>query len=65
MALCAPAFGAIPRWRVERVGDTVFVSEKLPALAQYPEANTKRPPNSPSSIVIVGEAPLVSQRRIC
>jgi apoptosis-inducing factor 3 len=54
MALCAPAFDAIPRWRVERVGDRVFVREKLPELAQYPEANTKRPPNSPSSVVIVG-----------
>lgn len=49
MALCAPAFDAIPRWRVERIGDRVFVREKLPELA-----NTKRPPNSPSSVVIVG-----------
>jgi apoptosis-inducing factor 3 len=54
MALCAPAFDAIPRWRVERVGNRVFVREKLPALAQHPEANTKRPPNSPSSVVILG-----------
>src|SRR6516164_7699866 len=53
-ALCAPAFDAIPRWRVELVGDRVFVREKLPALPQYPEANTKTPPNSPSSVVIVG-----------
>jgi apoptosis-inducing factor 3 len=53
-ALCAPAFDAIPRWRVERVGDRVFVREKLPALAEYPEAKTNRPPNSPSSVVIVG-----------
>jgi NADPH-dependent 2,4-dienoyl-CoA reductase/sulfur reductase-like enzyme/nitrite reductase/ring-hydroxylating ferredoxin subunit len=54
IALCAPAFDAIPRWRVERVGNRVFVREKLPALAQYPEANTKRPSNSPSSVVILG-----------
>jgi apoptosis-inducing factor 3 len=54
MALCAPAFDAIHRWRVERVADRVFVREKLPALAQWPEANTRRPPNSPSSVVIVG-----------
>ena len=54
MALCAPAFDAIPRWRVERVGDRAFVREKLAALAQYPEANTQRPPYSPSSVVIVG-----------
>jgi len=54
MALYAPAFDAIPHWHVERVGDRVFVREKLPALAEYPEANEKRPPNSPSSVVIVG-----------
>src|SRR5215472_9756398 len=54
MALHAPAFDAIPRWRVERVSDRVFVREKFSALAQYPEANTKRPPHSPSSVVIVG-----------
>jgi len=54
MALCGPAFDAIPRWRVERRGDRVIVHEKLPALAQYPETNTKKPPNSPSSVVIVG-----------
>jgi len=54
MALCAPAFDAIPRWRVERVSDRLFVREKLAAPAQYPEASTKRPPNSPSSVVIVG-----------
>lgn len=54
MALRAPAFDAIPRWRVERVGDSVFVREKLPALAQYPEANTSKPPNSPSAVVIIG-----------
>ena len=54
MALCAPAFDAIPRWRVERVGDRVFVREKLASLAQYPEANTAKPPRSPSSVVIVG-----------
>lgn len=54
MALCAPAFDAIPRWRVERAGDRVFVREKLPPLAQYPEPDTKTPPNPPSAVVIVG-----------
>src|SRR6516225_7471394 len=54
LALCAPAFDSIPRWRVERIGDRIFVREKLPSLAQYPESNTTRPPNSPSSVVIVG-----------
>jgi apoptosis-inducing factor 3 len=53
MAVRAPAFDAIPCWRVERVGEKVFVREKL-AATQYPEANSKRPPNSPSSVVIVG-----------
>jgi apoptosis-inducing factor 3 len=54
MALCAPALDAIPRWRVERVGATVFVREKLADLAQYAEANTAKPLNPPSSVVIVG-----------
>ena len=54
MALCAPAFDALPRWRVERVGDRIFVREKLRALVQYPEADTKKSTNSPSSVVIVG-----------
>jgi apoptosis-inducing factor 3 len=53
IALCAPAFDAIPRWRVERVGDRVFVREQLPAVSRYPETNA-RPPSSPSSVVIVG-----------
>ncbi|HTZ32767.1 MAG TPA: FAD-dependent oxidoreductase [Methylomirabilota bacterium] len=54
MARCAPAFDAIPRWRVERVAETVFVREKLPSLAQYPETGSPKPPHSPSSVVIVG-----------
>jgi NADPH-dependent 2,4-dienoyl-CoA reductase/sulfur reductase-like enzyme/nitrite reductase/ring-hydroxylating ferredoxin subunit len=54
MALRAPAFDAIPCWRVERAGASVFVREKLPAFVQYPEPNAPKPPNSPSSVVIVG-----------
>lgn len=54
MPLDAPAFDAIPRWRVERVGDKIFVREKLAALAQYPEANRKTPSSPPASVVIVG-----------
>src|SRR5215470_7685366 len=50
-ALCAPAFDAIPCWRVERVDDRVFVREKLPALAQYTEVDAQNPPHSPSSVV--------------
>lgn len=53
MALCAPAFDAIPRWRLERVGERLFVREKLPPLAQYPEDHAT-PPHSPSSVIIVG-----------
>jgi apoptosis-inducing factor 3 len=54
MPLRAPALDAIPRWSVERVGNEIFVREKLPALALYPEANAPAPSNSPSSVVIVG-----------
>src|SRR5258707_1387004 len=57
-ALHAPAFDAIPCWRVERVGDRVFVREKL----VVPKARHSRsgvaadPP--PASVVIVGGAVL-------
>ena len=54
MALRGPAFDPIPRWRVERVGNSIFVHEKFPALAVYPEADAPNPPDSPSSVVIVG-----------
>jgi NADPH-dependent 2,4-dienoyl-CoA reductase/sulfur reductase-like enzyme/nitrite reductase/ring-hydroxylating ferredoxin subunit len=52
-ALRAPALDPIPCWRVEIVGDTAFVREKLP------EANSRRsaPTSSasvPASVVIVG-----------
>lgn len=54
MPLRAPALDAIPRWRVERVGNSIFVRERLPEVALYPEASAPKPPNSPSSVVIVG-----------
>jgi NADPH-dependent 2,4-dienoyl-CoA reductase/sulfur reductase-like enzyme/nitrite reductase/ring-hydroxylating ferredoxin subunit len=48
-ALRAPAFDPISRWRVEVVGDTIFVREQLsPAPAAVP------PTASPKSILIVG-----------
>jgi NADPH-dependent 2,4-dienoyl-CoA reductase/sulfur reductase-like enzyme/nitrite reductase/ring-hydroxylating ferredoxin subunit len=43
-----PAFDAIPCWRVEQVGDRVFVREKLP------RASRKAATSAPSSVVIVG-----------
>ncbi len=52
-ALRAPAFDAIPCWRVERQGDTVFVHEKLSGSPPAPQAPASQPA-PPSSIVIVG-----------
>jgi apoptosis-inducing factor 3 len=46
--LRAPALDPIACWRVERVGDTVFVREKLA------EPQKRRPRAAPSSVVIVG-----------
>jgi len=54
MPLRGPAFDPIPCWRVERVGNNIFVREKRPDLALYPEATAPKPPSYPSSIVIVG-----------
>ena len=48
-ALRAPALDPLPCWRVERVGDTIFVRGKLAAPA--PTANA---PTAPASIGIVG-----------
>ena len=52
-ALRAPAFDPIPCWRVERIGQRVFVHEKLPAAAQRP-ASAAAAPRQPASVVIVG-----------
>jgi len=52
-ALRAPAFDPIPCWRVERIGERVFVREKLPAAAQRP-ASAAAAPRQPASVVIVG-----------
>ena len=48
-ALRAPALDPIACWRVERIGDKIFVREKLPDARQ-----SKKPSNRPSSAVIVG-----------
>jgi len=47
-ALRAPALDAVPCWRVEHLGDRVFVREKLAPSAPRHTAN------APSSVVIVG-----------
>jgi apoptosis-inducing factor 3 len=47
-ALRAPALDPIPRWRVERLDDKIYVREKVPPSAPRPAAD------GPSSIVIVG-----------
>ena len=53
-ALRAPAFDPIPCWRVERIGETVFVREKL--AAPVPKRGITPPSQRrlPSSVVIVG-----------
>jgi NADPH-dependent 2,4-dienoyl-CoA reductase/sulfur reductase-like enzyme/nitrite reductase/ring-hydroxylating ferredoxin subunit len=48
-ALRAPAFDPIPCWRVERVGNKLFVREKTHA-----SDPKKRPKAAPESVVIVG-----------
>jgi NADPH-dependent 2,4-dienoyl-CoA reductase/sulfur reductase-like enzyme/nitrite reductase/ring-hydroxylating ferredoxin subunit len=48
-SLRPPALDAIPCWRVERVGDRLFVREKL-----TPPAASRKPASAPSSVVIVG-----------
>ncbi len=46
--LRAPALDPVPCWRVERLGDKIFVREKLPPPAH------KRGTEGPGSVVIVG-----------
>jgi len=50
-ALRAPAFDAIPCWRVEKVGAELFVREKLPPPAVRKVADA---PKTPESVIIVG-----------
>src|ERR1051326_6227625 len=47
-ALRAPALDPVPCWRVERLGDKIFVREKLPP------PGPKNGVEGPSSVVIVG-----------
>src|SRR5947207_10862739 len=48
-ALRAPAFDPIAHWKVEKVGDKVFIREKLAESSPKPA-----PGSAPSSVVIVG-----------
>jgi NADPH-dependent 2,4-dienoyl-CoA reductase/sulfur reductase-like enzyme/nitrite reductase/ring-hydroxylating ferredoxin subunit len=49
-ALRAPALDPLPRWRVERAGNKVFLREKLPPADSNPISNASHP----LSILIVG-----------
>jgi apoptosis-inducing factor 3 len=53
-ALRAPALDAVPCWRVERVGDTVYVREKLTAPSVGVAGRSQPGPTTPASVVIVG-----------
>src|SRR5689334_14721551 len=50
--LRTPAFDPIPCWRVERVGNDVFVREKLPAATR--RSTSPQSQHMPKSVVIVG-----------
>jgi NADPH-dependent 2,4-dienoyl-CoA reductase/sulfur reductase-like enzyme/nitrite reductase/ring-hydroxylating ferredoxin subunit len=51
-ALRAPALDPIQCWRVERIGDTIFVREKLPASPR--DARSPRSAPEPRAVIIVG-----------
>jgi len=53
-ALRAPAFDPIPCWRVERIADTVFVREKLPAQPRKRISILTSQRKPLTSVVIVG-----------
>jgi NADPH-dependent 2,4-dienoyl-CoA reductase/sulfur reductase-like enzyme/nitrite reductase/ring-hydroxylating ferredoxin subunit len=53
-ALRAPAFDPIPHWRVETVGDQVFVREKLAGPDRKRLVNSNVGRSVPTSVVIIG-----------
>ncbi len=53
-AVRAPALDPIACWRVERVGDTVFVREQLPAPGRRDARPAAGSQSAPGSVVIVG-----------
>jgi len=53
-ALRAPALDPIPRWRVERIGDKVFVREKLAGLDRKHLPGSASGQSLPASVVIIG-----------
>ena len=50
-ALKAPAFASLPAWRVETIGDTVYVREPIHAHAGIPTPTTR---TQPERIVVLG-----------
>jgi NADPH-dependent 2,4-dienoyl-CoA reductase/sulfur reductase-like enzyme/nitrite reductase/ring-hydroxylating ferredoxin subunit len=54
VALRAPAIDPIPCWRVERLGDRLFVRERLTEQGPRPPSSSKGRGKEPASIVIVG-----------
>lgn len=42
-AACAPAMAPLDRWKVDLRGNTVFVGERLPAVAPPPPPRSDRP----------------------
>jgi NADPH-dependent 2,4-dienoyl-CoA reductase/sulfur reductase-like enzyme/nitrite reductase/ring-hydroxylating ferredoxin subunit len=52
-ALRAPALDAVACWRVERLGEMVFVREKLPEPRRSPSVSSPAR-QTPSSVIIVG-----------
>ena len=53
-ALCAPALDRIACWRVERIGDQIFVRDKMLQPSSSARARATSSRQHPSSIVILG-----------